>query len=142
MEHRNQWIVLVMVAALPLVGCGQPQKAAQKGHAGSAAVVEATENPAVKRVTLSEKAVQRLGIQVADVTTAGQRLEAPYSALFYDGTGGEWVYVSPQPSVFVRAGIKVERIEGDTMYLSQGPAAGTKVVVAGAAILYGAEHGL
>jgi hypothetical protein len=142
MERSDRWVVFVMVAALPLVGCGEPQKAAQKGHAGSPALVESTEDPAIKRITLSEQAIQRLGIQVADVTGAGQRLEAPYSALFYDGSGGEWVYVSPQPMVFIRAGIKVERIDGDKMYLSQGPAAGTKVVVAGAAILYGAETGL
>jgi len=139
MKRSKRWIVLVMVAALPLVGCGKAP--VQKSHVAPA-TVEASQASGIKRITLTDRAAERLGIQFTAMTSAGQGLEAPYSALFYDASGGEWVYISPQPLVFERAGIKVERIEGDKMYLSQGPAAGTKVVTAGAALLFGAENGL
>ena len=43
-------------------------------------------------------------------------------------------------AVFVREAIGVERIDGDTAYLSEGPAAGTEVVTVGAAELFGAER--
>ena len=81
-------------------------------------------------------------VDFAEVTTSGQRLEAPYSALLYDASGREWVFISPQPNVFTRTDIKVEVIEGDRMYYSQGPAAGTKVVTSGIAQLYGIEFGV
>ena len=139
MKRSERWILLVMVAALPLVGCGKAP--AEKSHTAPA-VVEPTQDPGIKRIKLAEQAAARLGIQFGEVTGTGQRLEAPYSALFYDASGGEWVYVSREPLVFERAGIKVERIEGDKMYLSEGPDAGTKVVTAGAAMLFGTENGL
>jgi len=139
MLQHNRWIIAVMLAALALAGCS---KAPAKVAAVKPATLEATQDAAIKRITLTERAEQRLGIEFGEMTGAGQRLEAPYSALFYDASGGEWVYTSPKPQVFERAGIKIIRIEGDKMYLSQGPVAGTKVVTAGAALLFGAETGL
>ncbi len=140
MTHSKRWVVLVMVAALPLVGYGEAP-AEKKGHTPPA-TLEPTQDPAIKRVRLTEQAAERLGIQFGEVRAAGQWLEAPYSALFYDASGGQWLYISPQPLVFERARIRVERIEKDKMYLSEGPHAGTKVVTVGATLLFGAESGL
>ena len=39
----------------------------------------------------------------------------------------------------MRAEVKVDRIDGDRVLLSEGPPAGTKVVTVGAAEVYGAE---
>jgi hypothetical protein len=158
MLYHSRWIITLLVAALPLAGCGRAREDAHasnqafkgaaavanseqvaKGANQVAAVKQPTEESGISRLTLSDKAAKRLGIEVAEVKANGEVLEAPYSALLYDASGGEWVYVSPDPLVFKRAGIKVERIEGDKMYLSKGPAAGTKVVAVGAAELFGTE---
>ena len=64
----------------------------------------------------------------------------PYSAVIYDADGGTWAYTTSEHLTFVRDEIKVERIDGDTAYLSDGPAAGTEVVTVGAAELVGLER--
>jgi hypothetical protein len=66
----------------------------------------------------------------------------PYSAVLYDPHGGEWVYTSPEPRVFVRQPIHIENVVGDDVVLVDGPPEGTAVVTVGAAELYGAEFGV
>jgi hypothetical protein len=66
----------------------------------------------------------------------------PYSAVLYDPHGGEWVYTSPEPLVFVRQPIKIGSVVGDDVVLVDGPPEGTPVVTVGAAELYGAEFGV
>jgi hypothetical protein len=63
----------------------------------------------------------------------------PYSAVYYDGQGGAWVYANPSPLTFERRPITVKYIVGDWAVLSDGPAVGTSVVTVGAPLLYGAE---
>jgi hypothetical protein len=63
----------------------------------------------------------------------------PYGAVYYDGKGAPWVYVTGTPLTFQRERIGVERIVGDLAVLSEGPPVGTSVVTVGAALLYGAE---
>ena len=139
MQHQSGWIIAVMVAAvLPLAGCG---KGTAKTTPEAPATVEKQES-GIGRITLKGRAAERLGIEFAEVTKSGQRLEAPYNALLYDASGGEWVFISPQPNVFTRTAIKVELIEGDRIYFSKGPALGTKLVTSGIAQLYGIEFGV
>jgi hypothetical protein len=71
--------------------------------------------------------------------SAAKRKVVPYSAVYYDGQGAAWVYVSTQPLTFERQRIEVERIEGDLAVLSGGPTVGTAVVTVGAPMLYGVE---
>lgn len=66
----------------------------------------------------------------------------PHSALLYDTKGQTWVYTNEGELSFVRAKVSVAYIEGDTVYLSDGPSAGTNVVTFGAAELYGTETGV
>jgi hypothetical protein len=63
----------------------------------------------------------------------------PYSAVYYDGKGGAWVYVNTNPLTFERQRIAVERVAGDVAVLSDGPPVGTPIVTVGASLLYGAE---
>jgi hypothetical protein len=63
----------------------------------------------------------------------------PYSAVLYDAQSDTWVYTNPEPLVFVRHRIRVDYIEGDVAVLSDGPPSGTKVVTAGAALLFSTE---
>lgn len=138
MPRHHPWIIIaVALALLPLAGCG---KGGEKSAAAMApATIEPTSESGIRRITLTDLAAKRLGIEVGPVTAAEGRLQVPYSALLYDTTGGEWVYVNPEGKVYKRAAVKVDRIDGDTMYLLKGPDAGTKVVTVGAAELYGAE---
>jgi hypothetical protein len=62
--------------------------------------------------------------------------------VLYDVHGETWVYTSLEPLIYVRHSISVDYIEGDVAVLSEGPPAGTEVVMAGAAELFGAEAGI
>ena len=70
------------------------------------------------------------------------RQVVPYAAVLYDAKGDTWVYTNPNPLTFVRHPIHIDYIEGDLAVLSDGPAAGTAVVLVGAAELFGAETGI
>lgn len=96
----------------------------------------------LKELTLSEKAAQRLGVETAQVATAGSTMTIPYAAIIYDAEGQTWTYVNTEGLTYLRETITVEEIEGDTAVLTAGPPAGTPVVTTGAAELYGAEIGV
>jgi hypothetical protein len=138
MQRYGGWIIAIMVAAVPLGGCG---KGTAKTPPESPAAVE-KQASGIARITLKGRAAERLGIEFAEVKSAGKRLEAPYRTLLYDTSGREWVFISPEPNVFMRTEVKVEQIDGDTMYFSKGPAAGTKLVTTGIALLSGIEFGV
>lgn len=46
-----------------------------------------------------------------------------------------------QPHVFVRRRVELQGVNNNMAILSRGPSAGTKVVIAGAAELFGTEFG-
>lgn len=104
----------------------------------------------LKRVILTARAAERLGIQTAPVRgvqaarsgSGTQRRVIPYSAVIYDVRGVTWAYTNPDPLVFVRHRINVDSIAGDLAALSDGPPAGTAVVTTGAAELFGVEFGV
>jgi hypothetical protein len=112
----------------------------------SPARVEAIEGSELSRITVTQKAAQRLDIQARAAATEAvsgkQRLVVPYSSILYDAKGGTWVYTSPEPLVFVRAPITVDFIRGDRVVLKNGPAPGTAVVIVGATELFGTEFGV
>lgn len=82
---------------------------------------------------------QRVRVELQLTGSGEKRMVVPYSAVYYDGKGAPWVYVNPEPLVFERQRIEVERIVGDVAILTDGPPTGTKIVTVGAALLYGAE---
>jgi hypothetical protein len=130
-------LVLACAASIGLSGCA----------AVKPAVVPTGEAPAsmekigdLNRLTLTDKAVERLGLTTEKVTK-GSALELPYGALIYDGTGKTWVYTNPEPKTYIRAAVTVDKITGDKVQLRSGPPAGTDVVTVGAAELFGAEFG-
>jgi hypothetical protein len=122
---------------LGLAACSEPP--AEATSVAEAATKEEIPGTDLHKMTLTEKALERLDLATAKVAAAGGGLRVPYSALIYDSSGKTWVYTNPEPRVFVRAAVAVERIDGDVARLSAGPAAGTDVVTVGAAELYGAE---
>ena len=108
-----------------------------------ASTVEKIVGSELKRITLTQKAAERLDIKTDKTATdASGAMTAPYAALVYDGKGKTWVYTNPEPLVFVRAPVVVASIKGPNVFLKEGPPAGTNVVVTGVAELYGAESGM
>jgi len=133
-------ILTAMLIVLPLAACG------------SAAVEEDTVKPVtlepiagtdLNRLTVTEKAAERLGLETMPVlmqeVDGAERMVIPYAALLYDPSGQAWVYVNVEPLVFVRQAITVDSIDGDEVFLSEGPEADASVVTLGATELYGSE---
>jgi hypothetical protein len=140
-DYRVMGVVLVL-ACLLLSACGQSSSTttAEESHPVK---VEHLEGKTPTRETLTEEAAKRLDIQTAEVrdtTVKGlQRKVVPYAAILYDIQGDTWVYTSPTPLTFVRHPVTVDYIEGNDVFVSEGPPSGTAVVTVGAAELYGAE---
>jgi hypothetical protein len=137
-------VMAAMILALPLSSCRQEAAASPKQ---SPATLEESGQPGIKRVRLTERAAERLGIETAQVREEAvtiadksvQRKVIPYGAIIYDTKGQTWTFTNPEPLVFVRQSVTVERISGDKVILSEGPPVGTTVVTVGSAELMGAE---
>ena len=82
---------------------------------------------------------ERVRVELELEGTGKKRMVVPYSAVYYDGVGKAWVYVSVDHLVYERQPIEVERIVGDLAVITEGPPLGTAIVTTGAALLYGAE---
>ena len=142
----------LIVAAVVLVCAGALAVWLASGRSGpeseatsEPAVLEPVEGSQLLRVRLTERAAERLGLRTAAVRGAvadGGTTIVPYSALLYDTSGATWVYTNPGKLVFLRAPVRVARIDGARAFLSSGPPAGAPVVSVGAAELYGAELGV
>ena len=149
MNRITRCIVTVLVAAavgLSLAGCATATATTAAGV--EPAKLEAVGDTGIKKLTLTDKAVQRLGITTVAVGTSagdqsgGTRLEIPYSALLYLPDGTTIAYTNPEGHSYIRESVVVESIQGDKVILSTGPKVGTAVVTTGGAELWGAEFGI
>ena len=124
MRHRKRWIVLALtLAALPLAACGVSSSSSEE--AVEPAVLEEIAGADHMKITLTEQAAERLAIETApaEESAAGAAVTIPYAAVLYDPDGATFTYTSPEPLVFVRQDITIDRIDGDVAYLTEGPAA-------------------
>ncbi len=146
-QLREKWIGAVVVVALVAASAVallvlllvDPTSETAEGIAKNGpAKVEAIEGTELKRLTLTEKAAERLDIQVAEVADNA----VPYAAVLYGLDGETFVYTNPEPLTYIRAPIVVDHIEGDRAVLVEGPPSGTQVVIVGGAELIGIEFGL
>jgi hypothetical protein len=102
--------------------------------------VEATADAKIKKITLTPKAAERLGILIDEVRAdPSGRLIVPYASVLYDLSGKAWVYISAEPLSFVRGPVEIDTIKGDNVYLTDGPPVGTKVLAAGVPQVFGTE---
>ena len=83
---------------------------------------------------------QHVFVRVASPGGGDKAKIVPYSSVIYDVSGDSWLYTNPEPLVFVRQKIVIERILGSVVVLSEGPEVGTVVVSVGAAELMGVEQ--
>ena len=65
----------------------------------------------------------------------------PWSAVIQDINGGTWVYEKTAEHTFVRRRVQVRIVSGADAILSEGPPAGTHIVISGVAELFGTEFG-
>jgi RND family efflux transporter MFP subunit len=79
----------------------------------------------------------------ATLTLRGESesLSVPWSAVIYDIYGGTWVYEQVAERTYRRRRVVVRFVNGSSAALASGPDAGTIVVTAGAAELFGTEVG-
>jgi hypothetical protein len=104
--------------------------------------VEDIEGSDFSRVTFTERAMERIGVQTAaviEINNLTPKKVVPYAALIYGPEGQTWVYTSPQSRVFIRYVVDVDHIKGDKVFLNDGPSVGTLVATIGVAEIYGAE---
>jgi hypothetical protein len=145
MRRTNLFITgIVLVGGIGLATMTQATATVEvPGHV-EPATIESIEGTGLYRMTLTDRAAERVGLETTSV--AEQQVDGkiqrtiPYSAVIYDADGGTWAYTTDEHLTFVRDEISAERIDGDTAYLSDGPAAGTEVVTVGAAELVGLER--
>jgi hypothetical protein len=138
MKRIARAVLSFAVVGLVLAGCNQSSTSQPKTEA----ITIEEQASGLKQLTLSAKAAERLGVETAPVAGSGSVLTVPYAAVIYDAKGETWSYVNTAPLVYIRQQITVDEIDGGTAVLSAGPAAGTSVVIVGAAELYGAETGV
>lgn len=96
----------------------------------------------LKKVVLTQRATERIGIEVALVGESGSSLVVPSSALWMDIEGVFWVYTNPEPLTYIRHAVTPIDHDGALTYLATGPDAGTTVVSIGVPELFGTEVGV
>jgi hypothetical protein len=141
-------LVAFAVAGLQLAGCSEKSTYTKIEPAH----VEHKEGEEISKLTLTEKAMERLAVETAPVREAAPEGDAaegqsarsvvPYSAIVYVAQGDAFVYTNPAPRTFKREPVEVAYIEGNDAVLNSGPAPGTLVAVVGVTELFGTEFGV
>ena len=131
--------VVLAVAGLPLSACKEVETETATGYTPSHVEELKEGSKAFPRVTFTSEGAKRTGLESTRVKRDGGRTVVPYESLIYDGEGKTFVYTSPKPLHYLRAEVKVDRIDGGRVFLTRGPSAGTTVVTTGTAEVYGAE---
>jgi hypothetical protein len=137
--------VVLLALGLGLAGCGAAPSASPAKE--NPATVEAIAGKDVKRLTLTDQAAKRVGVETVTIAATADpaRTMVPYAAVLYTPDGATWVYVQTEPLTYVREKVVVADVsgaKGTEAILSQGPAVGTTVVRTGVFELYGAELGV
>lgn len=141
MNPRRRTLGAALVLSTTLAACGG-QISDKYVIGDQPATLTEIPGTKLKAVALTDKAVERLGIQLAEVATASATLTVPSGALWMDIEGTFWVYTSPEPNVFIRQAVEVLDDDGEIAVLSSGPDEGTLVVSAGVPELFGTEVGV
>jgi hypothetical protein len=138
---RTAIVVVLVMPALAYQPFSWANETTEEVHDPAKVVpIKGTE---LARITLTDKAAERLDIRTAKVAQDPKgRTITPYAALLYDINGGVWVYTTEGHLTFVRHEVVVDSIEGERVALKDGPPAGAEVVTVGVPELYGIEKGV
>ena len=149
MKLRGLAASVTVLAAITVgaSGCSEAGASNEESPETAVTVEESAEEGQPARLTVSERAEQRLGLKTEPVRPlTGQANGATeviaYSAVVYDEDGKSWAFSAPSPRTYIRVPIVISSIAGQTVQLKSGPPVGTQVVVVGAPELVGAEAGI
>ncbi len=84
---------------------------------------------------------ERVNVALPLAGSVSSMRTVPLDAIVYDAAGGTWVYERLDSLSFARRRVDLARVSGGLASLARGPAAGTRIVTAGAAELFGTEFG-
>jgi hypothetical protein len=145
MKLHRPLVALTILAALTATACSKKSTTDDRAAAHPAKVEHVTGSDSAT-ITLTDKAIERIGLETStmhsaptDAGGAAGMLALSNAAVLYDASGRTWAYVSTARGTYVRTPITVETFNADDALLSAGPPVGTVVVTTGAAELFGAE---
>jgi hypothetical protein len=140
-------VTVLAAIAVGASGCSEAGASKEENPETAVTVEAGADEDQPARLTVSERAEQRLGLRtepVRPLTAQGNGATEviAYSAVVYDADGKSWTFSSPSPRTYIRVPIVISSIAGQTVQLKSGPPVGTQVVVVGAPELVGAEAGI
>jgi hypothetical protein len=147
-NHKSRRQLRAVCAGLVLIAAGASPSACSEASSGydyetashhEPAKLEPIKGTDVQRVIFDAEGAKRVGLQTASIRQNGQETVIPYGAVIYGADGNAYTYTAPEPLTFVRQEIEIDRIDGNSVVLSDGPPAGTKIVTVGTAEVYGTE---
>jgi hypothetical protein len=141
-QLRAACVGLVLIAGVvSLSACGEASSGYDYETAShhEPAKLEPIKGTDVQRVIFDAEGAERVGLKTAPIRQNGQGTVIPYDAVIYTSDGKSYTYTAPEPLTFVRQSISIDHVVGDSVMLSDGPPAGTKVVTVGATEVYGTE---
>lgn len=123
--------VVLALGAAALAGCTEVESESETGYEPS--------KLRKTHVEFTPEGAKRTGLRTEAVERTGRRVSVPYAALLYDPEGKTYVYTSPKELHYVKAEVRVARVESGRVVLARGPPRGTRVVTTGAVEVYGTE---
>lgn len=141
-------VMLLMMFGGMAFACSDDEPSEEVVAPAQVVEIDGSELP---NLVLEPRAAERLAIEITETaeiemeTPDGDsetRLLVPYSAIIYDPDGRTWVYAALDQYTFAREEVAIDYVVDTIAVLAEGPEAGTKVVMVGAAELYGEETGV
>lgn len=129
--------LVVLAAGLTVSACSEVESNVRETYPYK---VEPIKGSDVQRVTMEDETAALLPVETSAVGRAGERKVVPHEALIYNPDGDSFVYTKPKAETYVRAPVKVVRVDGGEAVLSDGPRAATTIVTTGAAELLATEY--
>ncbi|MGH2745166.1 MAG: hypothetical protein ACRDLY_15460 [Thermoleophilaceae bacterium] len=129
--------LVVLAAGLTVSACAEVESNLRETYPYEVNPIEGSD---VQRVSMADETAALLPVETAAVGRTGKRTVVPHEALIYNPDGDSFVYTKPKAETYVRAPVKVVRVEGDEAVLSDGPPAATTIVTTGAAELLATEY--
>ena len=130
---------LAVTAALSFSACKEVEEESAAGYEPATLEPVKGKSEDYKRVKFTQEGADRTAVRTATVRASNGQKVVPYEALIYNDEAKTFVYTSPKALEYERVPVTVDRIEGNRVLLSKGPATGTDVVTVGATEVYGTE---
>ena len=142
MQQSTRGLVYMLICAgLFMTACQQqaeqmPEQSAEQLPQRESAFTGQYAGSALYRVRLTPKAAEKYNLKTAPVgqeqVSGSLRRVVPEAAIIRDQRGGTWIYTNPDTLLYIRTAVTVDQVDAGRAVLSDGPTAGTSVVISGA----------